>query len=240
MAIMIDCASVLTAQNCADLHAADVYRVGRYLGAKSRGWSKGLTPQEAAAIHAHGMGILPIWEGDPVDAGYFTIHQGYLDAQGALEDALWLGIPDTVPIVATVDYDAQAADMNAIRSYFLSFASGLKGRRTGIYGGIMVVDNVAADVYWQTLAWSNGQVSKRAHVYQHAVNQTVANVPVDLDEVFIDPGFWLPSAAKPTASAPTASAPTTAAHTPSYDAGYTAGYNAAIAAAVKSLGGLKP
>ena len=220
IAHMIDCATPLTAANCAGLKAAGVSYVGRYLGYKSRGWTKGLTPEEVSIIHAHGLGIGLIWEGDPVNVDYFSVHQGYLDAQGAMEDLVWLGAPTTTPTFATVDYDAIAGDMGVIRAYYAAFASGLKGRKDGIYGGTMVMDNVSAHAYWQACGWSSGVISVRANIYQATINQTVAGVQVDLDDVYSDPGFWMPPVAKQTAK-------------PSntlYDTGYNAGIDAAIAA----------
>ena len=225
IAHMVDCASPLTAANCADLKAAGISYVGRYLGYKSRGWSKGLTPEEVSAIHAHGMGIMPIWEGDPVAVADFTPLQGSQDAEGAIEDADWLGIPLWVPITATVDYDAQPVDMNAIRAYFATYAKMLAGRKNGIYGGIEVMDNVKADTYTQTCGWSNGQISPRADVYQRVVNQALCGVQVDMDDVYRDPGFWMPASAKP---APTPS-----------NTLYDTGYNSGISDAIAAIGKLK-
>ena len=223
IAHMIDCAQPLTAANCADLKAARISYVGRYLGYKSRGWPKGLTPEEVSVIHAHGIGILPIWEGNPTDAGYFTPLQGGQDAQGAIEDADWLGIPIATPIIFTVDFPAVAPDMNAIRAYLESVKAAMGSRKFGVYGDDTVMSNVAADAYWQTCGWSGGQISPRADVYQRVVDQSLAGVQVDLDDVYRDLGFWMPVSAKPV----------TQHSNTQYDTAYNAGIDAAIGAISK-------
>ena len=225
IAHMIDCAQPLTPANCAGMKAAGISYVGRYLGYKSRGWSKGLTPAEVSIIHAHGLGILPIWEGDPVDAEYFTPLQGSQDAQAAIEDADWLGIPIATPIIFTVDFPAIAQDMNAIRAYLEAVKAAMKTHKFGVYGDYTVMSNTAADAYFQTVGWSSGQISPRADVYQRVVNQTLAGVQVDFDDVYRDPGFWMPASAKP---APTSS-----------NTLYDTGYNSGISDAIAAIGKLK-
>lgn len=197
IAHMIDCATPLTAADCAALKAEGIQVVGRYLGAKSRGYAKGLTPEEEQAIHAEGIHIVAIFEGDPVAVSDFTREQGIADAKAAVEDAKWLGQPAFTAIYLTVDYPAAPADMPIIQDYVSAAEAVLHnaGYQIGIYGGARVIDSIRALYYFQTCAWSGSEVSARADIYQHP-SQTLGNLQVDKDDVFAQPGWWAAEAAR--------------------------------------------
>lgn len=190
--VMIDCAAPLTEEALTKL-PSEIIAVGRYLGAKSRGFSKGTTPEEVVLLHAHGKRIVPIWEADPVDVAAFTREQALADAQGAIEDAKWLGIPAHTAIFFTVDFDASPADIPAIQGYLDAVEKCLnaEGFLLGVYGGIRVIDGVSAMYYWQTCAWSAGATSTKADLYQHP-SSLIEGLPVDLDEVIKIPAWWMP------------------------------------------------
>lgn len=219
IARIIDTATPLTAANCAAFRKAGYAGVARYLGAKTHGWSKAMTPAEAKIISASGLKITSIWEGDPVTPAYFTPAQGIQDAKDSLIEAAYLGQPKGTAIYATVDFEAQASNMNAIRAYYTAFAATLAGYDAGIYGGLMVVNNVHAPLYWQACAWSGDVISPRASLYQHP-SIMLFGVSVDEDDVFEDPGWWT--------------------LTPALNPEYVAGYNAAMQEAIKLIGGMKP
>lgn len=187
---MIDCAAPMTEEDIAKLPET-IVAVGRYLGAKSRGWAKGMTPEEVALLHAHDKAIVLLWEADPVDVAAFTREQALVDAQGAIEDARWLDVPTGTAIFFTIDFDAAPADLPAIQSYLDVVGGQLlrEGYHLGVYGGIRVIDGVRALYYWQTCAWSGDQVSRKADLYQH-VSTEIDGLSVDPDEVIHVPAWW--------------------------------------------------
>jgi len=90
------------------------------------------------------------------------------DAQEANNQADGLGAPADMILYYAVDTDATPS---AVRDYFAGAAS--VGRRpVGIYGSYRVceamLDDGTAQKAWQTVAWSHGQVSARAALYQRA------------------------------------------------------------------------
>lgn len=190
IAHMIDCATPLTAADCEALKEQGITIVGRYLGAKTRGWAKGLIPEEVKNIADAGLEIVSIWEGDPTYPGYFTREQALKDASDALEEAHWLGQSKLSAVYFTVDYDAAPADLPGIEIYIRTIASVFPGYLVGLYGGIRVVEAVnGPHCYWQTCAWSNDQISPRADIYQHP-SDTIGTLAVDKDDVYAQPGSW--------------------------------------------------
>lgn len=187
-----------------DVKRNGVTHVPSYIGRKSRGYDKAIAPSDVALYARNGLLIVSNFEGDPTHPAYFTYAQGLLDAKDAVEDAKWLDQPYGTPIYFSVDCDVQAADMNAVRAYFKGVRVGLGGLyRMGVYGGLLAVNNVSADYYWQTLAWSHGVVSKRACLYQRQVEATLGGVTVDVDSVLrADVGAWPMPVAKPTPKTP--------------------------------------
>ncbi|MDQ7092116.1 DUF1906 domain-containing protein [Desulfosporosinus sp. PR] len=161
----IDCATRLTAASAQALKQAGIMAIGRYLGYQ-HGWSKALTPDEAKSIHAAGLSIFLIWESAPTSKSYFSYSKGISDAAAAISEAEYLGATTGVAIYFTVDYDAPAADMSAIKDYFQGVKDGLGGKYLmGVYGPYVVMKSVTADRYFQTYAWSGGQTAPN-HIYQ--------------------------------------------------------------------------
>ncbi|EGW36447.1 DUF1906 domain-containing protein, partial [Desulfosporosinus sp. OT] len=166
----IDCATKLTVSSAQALNKAGILSVGRYLGRNS--W-KGLTLDEVKAIHDAGMSIFLIWELAPTKRDYFTYTKGVSDAAAAIVEAKYLGAPDGVAIYFTVDYDAQASDMSAIKDYFQGVKDGLGGKYLmGVYGSYAVMQAIKADRYFQTYAWSGGKKAPN-HIYQYSNDVSV-------------------------------------------------------------------
>jgi hypothetical protein len=192
----IDCSTVLTSTTAAALKGAGILAVGRYLGYKTQGWSKSITPDELSAIHNAGLSVFLIWESNPTTAGYFGYGQGLMDAQLAIEEATYLGAPKSTAIYFTVDFDAQAADMAAIISYFNGVRAGLAGQYlVGAYGSYSVLQalkasSYAPDKYWQTYAWSGGQMFSGNDIYQYQNDVTLQGVDVDHDTIQYNSGCW--------------------------------------------------
>ncbi|SIS88008.1 glycoside hydrolase domain-containing protein [Alicyclobacillus vulcanalis] len=190
----VDCATRLTATTAKAIYDAGYKAVMRYLG----NWSKSLTADEVSAIRASGLKLGLIWESDPTYSGYFTTSQAQVDAAAAVAFAQALGAPTGTAIAFTVDYDAALNDMDAIIAYFGVLLSKATDYKVGAYGDVIVIDalyNTYGDKlwYWQTSAWSNGQVNAQRAMYQHTYDVVVGGVQVDVSDVYADPGFWTPS-----------------------------------------------
>lgn len=195
--------SALTPESLQALKNAGVHNLGLYLGRKTMGLEKGITPEIVSMVHAAGMSIAPIWELDPTTAAYFTTAQGSQDGAHIYQEALWLGIPTSVPVYLTVDFDAQSADLPAIRSYFQAAKDASVDQALGIYGGLTVTSDgeILAAGTWQTVAWSDGQVDRTADLYQYQTNQTIAGIQVDYDQVHNPLVLWKPGMTRPAAPA---------------------------------------
>lgn len=159
--------------NLATLKRQGVVGVGRYL---TTVLGKVLTLGEAEQIRSAGLDIFLIWE----EAANNTLGgatQGVADGHTANALASTLGAPLDVPIYYAVDFDASTAQYGVIASYLE--AAKTTGRPVGVYGSIGVVNHMlsigAAEYGYQTLAWSNGQVSSQAHIYQSALGVSVDN-----------------------------------------------------------------
>lgn len=132
------------------------HAVGRYLGGSA---SKQITKAEAASLHAAGLGIWLVYE-TSADRARSGKAGGVSDAHAAVKAANALGYPTRCPIFFAVDFDATAA---AVSAYFAGVISVL-GDMAGVYGGIKVAG--LATWTWQTAAWSGGELSPKAHLYQ--------------------------------------------------------------------------
>ncbi len=154
--------------------------------------SKGLTKTELADLLAHKIAVVFVFEmfaGDAVGEGGRT---GTADAQLALAGMRSLGVPDTVPIYFAVDIDARPEQQVQIDSYLRAAGSILGPQRIGVYGGYWVIQrcatNRSAIWYWQTYAWSGGNVSSAAHIYQYWNGQTLNGKSVDYNRA-LKPDF---------------------------------------------------
>lgn len=192
----IDCSTRLTSKTAVALRAVGLVAVGRYLGYKTKKWSKSLTPDELKVIQAAGLSVFLIWESNPTTAGYFSYNQGVSDAKSALEEAVYIGAPNSTAIYFTVDFDAQTSNMAAINEYFRGVREGLnKQYFIGAYGSYSVLQALKAspyapDKYYQTYAWSNGLVFSGGHIYQYQNDVTLQGIAVDHDTIQYNSGCW--------------------------------------------------
>jgi len=187
----VDCTG-LNPNQVTDLANNGVKYVGRYLSHAS--W-KGLTLGEVANIKTAGLQIFSIYETNPTQPSYFSAAQGESDALDAVTLAKAVDQPEGTAIYFTVDYDAQAGDLESILTYFQAIKNNLVGYKVGAYGSYTVLnylhENNAADYWFQTVAWSYGQRCSFLNIYQFQVNQTLAGVNVDFDNlVTADIGAW--------------------------------------------------
>jgi hypothetical protein len=188
----IDCASTIT--NPAAIKAAGKHFVCRYLS--TPGNPKNLGAAEARGMHAAGLGVVTVFE-TTANRAMAGEAAGADDATSAHRALQALSAPANAPVYFAVDFDAQPADMAAIRQYFAGCASVLGKGRTGIYGGLHPVkamfDAGAVHYGWQTYAWSGTPTvwDPRAHLHQYKNGVTVAGISVDLDRAHAaDYGQW--------------------------------------------------
>lgn len=161
----------------AKLKSAGIGFVVRYLSVvNSATQPKILTADEAGRIFAAGLGLVLNWE---YTAG--AMHGGYTvgvaHGKEALAQANALGAPADIPIYFSCDFDAQSSDLANIAGYLKGVRESLPLERIGLYGGIRVIDFMIPEYAtwgWQTIAWSHGAVSDKAHLYQYAVDSSVA------------------------------------------------------------------
>lgn len=192
----IDCASTLTQTAAIALKNTGIVAVGRYLGKKNTTWWKAMGAGELKIIFNAGLAVFLIWEGNPTFAGYFNYAKGVSDAALALDEAAYLGAPGGTAIYFTVDYDAQPGDMAAIAEYFRGVRDRLKGQYlVGAYGSYSVMTALSAaagppDRYYQTYAWSRGQVYAGNHIYQYQNDITLGGVAVDRNKIEYKAGTW--------------------------------------------------
>lgn len=158
-------------QSAAAIRAAGGGGTMRYA---SRDPAKCITPGEAAALRAAGILVGIVFEDGATNAlgGY---QQGLADGIFAKGVADRIGYPTTAIVFAAVDFPATSAQMPTIELYFQGFAHGA-GRPTGPYGSVNVVNDIMSKGLgvsgWQTAAWSNGQVSRYASLYQDSFGNT--------------------------------------------------------------------
>jgi len=199
--------------------AAGYSFVARYLAAVGGG--KEITKPEADAIRASGLGLVLVYESyakRPME-GYAA---GKYDAQVALNQARSVGFPDDRPIYFAVDWDTSEADQGAINEYFKGASEVLGAGRVGVYGSFYVVERCKASGFvtwfWQTYAWSGGQISPNAHFRQYLNGQSIGGAAVDYNETYKDDfGAWgiTAGASNPVpAPTPAPAAPVAPAETP--------------------------
>jgi hypothetical protein len=188
----------------------------RYLGRDPRG-GKDLTKAEADRLVAAGLKVAVVCQ--PRRAFVPTASDdGSRLAQQAQADAVACGMPATRPIYFSVDGDTRGmsgSQWAAILAFFKDVNSVLGVARTGVYGGRNTVETLQSaglvKYLWQTIAWSGGIWSPRAHVRQGVtsrsdlgMNISVCGGTIDInDSVVPDFGQWPLPAPPPAASTTT-------------------------------------
>jgi hypothetical protein len=144
--------------------ASGAVGVLRYLTRSSS--AKRLTAVEARQLRAAGLWVGVVFE-DGATRAISGRQAGYDDAVYAAAQAKAIGIPVTCPLFFAVDDDLDPA---RVKAYFEGVRSAKIPNPAGPYGSFRIVEALLdwslADYAWQTVAWSGGNVSKRAHLYQ--------------------------------------------------------------------------
>lgn len=148
--------------------------------------SKNLSHEEVVRYSRAGIDIVVVWEnsGERARLGYAA---GLHDGNKALAQARILGKPPLAPIFFAVDFDAAGPE---VVRYFEGVASAVGKKRSGVYGGLDVVeyllDRHIVNWAWQTYAWSNHTWDKRAHLKQVLISYPGNELRVDGVQVDYD------------------------------------------------------
>lgn len=136
--------------------------------------AKCISPAEAQQLRAAGLLVGLVFEDGATNA-LGGRAQGEADGTFAQQVADRIGYPSNAIVFAAVDFPASPAQMPAIEAYFQGFAAACH-RPTGPYGSVSVINDIMAKGLgvsgWQTAAWSGGQVSRYASLYQDAFGNT--------------------------------------------------------------------
>jgi hypothetical protein len=176
---------------------------------------KPVTREYADALRANALQTVSCYQfgkpGWPTPSDYtFGYDGGVNDAHTALALHTAAGGPDSAPIFFSVDEDIDRATWDTVAvSWFRGLNAVLGVGRTGIYGhrracgwavedGVIGASSTAGHHWaWQTKAWSNGERTPEAVLYQSAVNTAstpgplIGGVHVDVDDVLADDfGQW--------------------------------------------------
>lgn len=183
-----DCATKLTKTAAVLLKKEGFDYVGRYLGNSWKTFDKA----EVEAIKAAGLKLVSIFEKNSTKLSYFTKSQGIADAEEAMKLAKDVGQPVGTAIYFTVDYNAQPSHMDDIKVYLQGVTETIKDYKVGLYGSHTVMMSVKGlvDYYWQTYAWSNGEIADHIHMHQHENGVMVAGVQLDRNDIKKIPGAW--------------------------------------------------
>lgn len=138
----------------------------------SRTPAKNLTIPERLSYEAVGLDVLGVWETTGTDA-LQGASAGTADADAAEAFFSGVGIPADAdhPILYAIDFGATPAQDVPVDEYFAAISAFDRMHGWGPYGSLGVCASVKAAVagaagYWQTVAWSNGQVWGNANLYQ--------------------------------------------------------------------------
>lgn len=161
--------------------------VVRYLYPDGEG-GKGLDAGELADLINNGLEIVVVYESyvaRPLEGRA----AGQADARTSQNEINRLGLPANMPVYFAVDWDASAAEQGAIDEYLRGVGDVLGANRVGVYGGVRVIQRCMASKscvwFWQTYAWSGGEVQEGIHIYQYRNGQPL-NGAVDFNRTSLD------------------------------------------------------
>jgi hypothetical protein len=195
MSRAFDCATPLTASVAAAFRRDGFEAVARYL--VQSGW-KALTKEEADRINAAGLNIISVFE-TTASRALGGRAAGLDDGATAVQVAKQVGQPEGSTIYFAVDFDATAAHMPAVIEYIRAASEATPKFNTGVYGSAAVIKAVqksgACSRYWQTYAWSRGEVLPGIHIHQYdngpkGIGKPMNGITVDLDECYGNEGSW--------------------------------------------------
>ena len=140
-----------------------------------------LTAAEVQALHGGGIDIFLLAEYGASSA-LAGRSLGVSHAQEAQARLAVIGAPLDSVLYTAVDFDCLFTQWPTVRDYLAGFASVVGLSRTGVYGGIRVMQwaarDQAASWFFQTYAWSAGQWFGYNHIEQY---HNGANIDGDVD-----------------------------------------------------------
>jgi glycoside hydrolase-like protein len=164
---------------------------------------KTINQAELDDLRSNGLDLGLVWETTANRAMSGRVG-GQADAKAGLGQADSLGYPSSCPLYFAVDFDASEAQQVVINQYFQGACDVLGVGRVGTYGSFYVVERCfaagVASYGWQTLAWSGGQVSGKAALYQNG--KTAFGGGADVNDVRGDYGPWLAAGPQPAPGPP--------------------------------------
>jgi hypothetical protein len=180
----------------AQLKGAGVTAVGRYIGWNSvPGYGNpghNIDKAEADTLTGNGIGVFLSFEYG-AEAAAAGSAQGTKDGELARQQLTQLGAPDDMTVYFAVDFDIPdhapnstdpKAKLGPVADYFAAINALRPSYKVGVYGGYYAVSRVMdaglAEMGWQTVAWSGGQVYGRAVLLQPGTQLWSTNADVDL------------------------------------------------------------
>jgi len=162
---------------------------------------KNLTLAEAGDMIANGVDVVAVWE-TVADRALAGATAGSDDGKAAKRQYETCGAPAEAAIFYAVDFDAQPSQFAAIQRYQDAFFAAIAPHPGGVYGSYAVVEHfvgTGATYAWQTVAWSHGKRSPKAHIFQMTGYVTVDGVTCDRNELTAPYGGWAGVAPPPPA-----------------------------------------
>jgi len=164
------------------------------------GYGKRLTKEGAQLLTDYGMKIANIFE-DGADNALFGSEQGASDGLVSLEVLRDFGVPENMPVYFAVDFEptdddnsTKAEKLNLIEAYIRAAAEQVAPYLIGVYGSFEVVEEMiargACKWAFQTYAWSRGQRSEYASIYQYSNGEYMLEKEVDYNEAKSLDGMW--------------------------------------------------
>ena len=158
--------------------------------------TKNMTPPEVQKLVQADLAIVTVFEetaGDMLGG----VANGLSAAQWSRNTATACGMPAGRPHYFALDIDPRPLkqdDWRSIQNYLDGAAQVLGRNNVGIYGGYMAIEQLVpawAAWGWQTFAWSAGQLSKKAVLYQYRNGFDLCGGTVDLNRAYKDDyGQW--------------------------------------------------
>ena len=207
----------------------------RYISPPRADWMRGKPIQRAEIddFHVHGLDVAFVWQyGKEADSDVMRGRDGGLaDARAARQKLDELGCGNH-PVFFAVDFAITLEQWNVTAvEYFRACCEILGRERVGIYGHSRVIswaveDGVIANLgggkhlAWQTIAWSWGELSSEAVLFQRAGQVTVGGIECDVNDVWHH--YWGQKPVSEVAPQPQSQPETSGPIVVRYDADFTA------------------
>lgn len=150
------------------------------------GHAKNLKPAEVAAHKQAGIELVLVGE---ISAGRALggRAQGRTDMESFQSQAKALGAPSPCVIYMAVDIDV-TSQMATVVDYIRGASDVVGEQWTGVYGEADVIkacqQGGVCNYFWQTYAWSGGELAKNIHLYQYHNGVSLGSGTVDLNRSY--------------------------------------------------------